>query len=150
MNLRRQDLLFALLLFVVGLLLVRLTSPSHVKITWETASEVDAAGFYLYRASSPDAGFERITSTLIPAKGDPFTGASYEYKDENVRWGHLYYYQLEEVTLSGGTNRYPEIVESRAGLGWGWAVGAGAALSLISVVASLLPAKDRAADDAMD
>lgn len=139
MRLRRQDVLFALMLFIIGVALVRLTSPARVIITWETASEVDAAGFHLYRAVSPEAPFERITAKLIPTEGDPLTGASYTYEDEDVRWGERYYYQLEEVTLSGATNRYPDIVESRAGLGWGWATGAGALLALMSLGASRWP-----------
>ncbi|MGC9398605.1 MAG: hypothetical protein ACP5HM_05655 [Anaerolineae bacterium] len=138
MKLQRQEMLIAALFFLIGPLLVRLTSPARATITWETASEVDTAGFHLYRATPPDPSFERITSTPIPAQGDPLTGAEYRYQDKNVRWGARYRYQLEEVTLSGSTQKYPEIVESRAGLGWGWALGSGAGLAALSLLIALV------------
>ena len=146
MNSRRQDMILALVVFIVSLLLVRLTSPPRVTITWETASEVDAAGFHLYRSQSSDGSFNIITSDLIPADGDPLTGASYTYTDEGVRWGEQYYYQLEEVTLNGSTTRYPEIVQSRAGLGWVWTLAIAAGLAALSLLTSLWPASKAKSD----
>ena len=139
MNARRQDVLLALVIFAIGTLLVRLTSPPYVTVTWETASEVDAAGFHLYRSPSPGGPFEPATSKLIPAKGDPLTGASYTYEDKAVRWGTRYYYQLEEVTLNGSTTRYPETVQSRAGLGWGWVLAIGLGMAVMSLLVNLWP-----------
>ena len=142
MNVRRQDIVLALVIFAIGALLVRLTSPPRVTVTWETASEVDAAGFRLYRSSAPDGPFEIVTPELIPAEGDPLTGASYSYQDRDVRWGRRYYYQLEEVTLDGSVNRYPEIVKSRAGLGWGWTLAIALGLAALSLLISLWPPSD--------
>ncbi len=141
MKAHRQDILLALVVFIVGALLVRLTSPPRVTVTWETASEVDAAGFHLYRSLSPDGSFELVTSELIPAEGDPLTGAGYSYTDDDLRWGQRYTYQLEEVTLNGNTTRYPEIVESRAGLGWLWTVAIAAGLAALSLLVSLWPVR---------
>ncbi len=131
-----RRIVWAVALFILGVALVRVVSPARVTVSWETASEVDAAGFHLYRASTPAEAFVRINPALIPAEGDPLTGAAYHYEDENVHWGARYFYQLEEVDLSGRANRYTEIVHSRAGLGWGWAAGVGLFLAMASLYAT--------------
>ena len=126
-----QRVLWAVGLFVLGVLLVRLGLPAQVTIQWETASEVEAAGFRLYRAASAEGPFTLLSETLIPAQGDPLTGASYEYEDRETSWGREYFYQLEEMDLNGATNLHPEVVQSRAGAGWPWAIGAGVGLALL-------------------
>ncbi len=137
MKFSRRQLVELLGLFLLGVVLVRVTSPAQITITWETASEVEAAGFQLYR-SAPDAeDYVRISKELIVATGDPLVGAAYQYTDEEVTWGKRYRYQLEEVTLTGKQTRYPETVNSRAGLGWGWAIGTGALLALVGLVLEL-------------
>ena len=78
---------FVLLIFVVGVFLVRISSPACVVVTWETASEVDTAGFFIYRGESPDALYDCITGHLILARGDPLVGDSYRYEDREVVWG---------------------------------------------------------------
>jgi hypothetical protein len=114
-----------LLGFAVGIWLAWLLWPPRVLVTWETASEVDTVGFYLYRADSPEGPFVLLDETPVPATGDPLTGASYQFEDRRVIWGREYFYQLEELERDGGRHRYPEVVRARAGPGWGWAVLAG-------------------------
>jgi hypothetical protein len=133
-----RRLLAAAAFFVLGVGVVRLTSPAQVTVTWETASEVDAAGFHLYRSTEPTGPFERVTEELIPARGDPLVGEEYEYEDQGLTWGRRYYYELEEVGLNGTTNRYPEQVIARAGLGWTWAVAAGALLAAVAGFSDIL------------
>lgn len=125
-----KRVLWALIPFIMGVALVRLGTPARVEITWKTASEVDAAGFRLYRSENSEGPFVLISSNLILAEGDPLVGADYRYEDTNVTWGKRYYYQLEEISLSGAADRYPQTVAANAGLGWGWAWGAGAVLAL--------------------
>lgn len=124
-----------MLLFVLGAALVRLGSPPRIQVMWETASEVDAAGFHLYRSQSRDGPFVRITEAPIPARGDPLTGTSYSYEDRDVSWGQSYFYRLAEVELAGGLNRYDRVVEGRAGAGWAWALTSGALLAAMGGVA---------------
>jgi hypothetical protein len=128
------------LLFALGVAAVRIGSPAQVIVTWETASEVETAGFHVLRARSPDGDFTLITETPVPAQGDPLVGASYRYEDTDVAWGQRYVYQLEEVELDGTRNRYEETVEGRAGLGWPWALAAGAVLAALgALLAVMLP-----------
>jgi hypothetical protein len=70
-----------------------------VTLAWETGTEVDNAGFNLHRAMTQDGPWTQINSALIPAQGDPVSGASYSFLD---RPDHgTFYYQLEDVDLYG-------------------------------------------------
>lgn len=111
--------------FALGILLAWLIWPPRVIVTWETASEVDTAGFYLYRADSPSGPFILLNATPIPARGDPLAGASYQFEDHTVKWGQTYFYRLEELERNGGRNQYPEVAKVRAGAGWGLALACG-------------------------
>ena len=87
--------------------LVELTSflaTGHFKsvlIQWTTASEIDNAGFHLWRSEAEDGAYVRITDALIPAEGGPAWGAEYEYEDFDVEPGLTYYYKLEDIDYSG-------------------------------------------------
>ena len=71
-----------------------------VQITWTTAEEIEAAGFYLWR--SDGAGeYEKITVDPIPAQGGPLFGADYIYLDPNLMIGQTYEYRLEAVNIYG-------------------------------------------------
>ena len=69
-------------------------------ISWETATEADNAGFHLLRADTVNGDYQRITYNLIPAEGNEFTGASYEFTDGDVEEG-TYYYKLEDISIYG-------------------------------------------------
>jgi hypothetical protein len=71
-----------------------------VTLAWETGTEIDNAGFNLYRASAPDGPYARINDALIAARGDPVAGASYSFLDEDLAPG-TYTYKLEDVDLNG-------------------------------------------------
>ncbi|MFC1889128.1 choice-of-anchor tandem repeat GloVer-containing protein [Thermodesulfobacteriota bacterium] len=79
-----------------------------VQVTWETASETECEGFYLWRANdqipppSPD-DYARITDVMIPSEGNESLGASYSYIDMDVLAGTRYYYRLEVVDIHGGS-----------------------------------------------
>ena len=70
-----------------------------VDLAWETATEVDNAGFNLYRANSPGGPYAKVNDTLIAAQGDPVSGASYGFVD-TPGYG-VFYYKLEDVDYSG-------------------------------------------------
>ncbi len=76
-------------------------------LDWTTASELNTAGFNLYRSENANGPFIKINAQLIPASPDPLTGGKYEYLDKDVVAGHTYYYQLEDVEVSGASARHP-------------------------------------------
>ena len=74
----------------------------HVALAWETGTEIDNAGFNLYRASAPDGPYVKVNAALIAAQGDPTSGASYTFLDRGLAPG-TYFYKLEDIDLSGVT-----------------------------------------------
>ena len=78
-----------------------------IRITWETASEVDMLGFFVQRATQAEGDYQRI-SDLIPAVGD-IVGAFYEHVDADAEMGNTCYYRLEAVEVSGATELYGPI-----------------------------------------
>lgn len=67
-----------------------------VTMTWETATEVDNAGFNIYRSRLRDGEYKKINDTFIPAKGDATSGAKYNFEDTPPAKG-TYYYKLADV-----------------------------------------------------
>jgi hypothetical protein len=76
-------------------------SDREVIFEWTTESEIDNAGFNLYRAESADGEYLKINSSLIPAEGNGTSGATYQYIDNDVKNRTTYYYKLEDIDLNG-------------------------------------------------
>jgi hypothetical protein len=77
-----------------------------VKLKWETASEVNNAGFILSRSRFRDSGFEELASyrthDALVGKGTSATGGKYEWIDKSkLLPGETYYYKLEDVDFNG-------------------------------------------------
>jgi hypothetical protein len=72
-----------------------------IMLEWLTESEIDNAGFNIYRADLENGNYIRINSSLIPAKGSSVQSASYEFMDTNVQNRRTYLYKLEDIDLSG-------------------------------------------------
>ena len=80
-----------------------------VFVEWTTESEVDVAGFNLYRSESLDGPYVKVNTALIPGASDPLLGGKYAYTDTNVVAGQTYYYKLEDVDLDGTTTLHGPI-----------------------------------------
>jgi hypothetical protein len=111
---RRAGWLFFGLIALLGLVfsLLSFLAPS-VTVEWSTGSELETAGFNVYRSQEMTAGYERITEALIPAAGEALAGSQYSYVDHEVRFGGRYYYLLEDVGADGSETKFgPRLVES--------------------------------------
>jgi hypothetical protein len=83
----------------------------HIRLQWETVTELDVLGFDLYRADSPDGSLTRINGQQIPAQmpGSP-VGATYVYIDRMTVPGSAdYYYWLRAVNTYGAATAYGPI-----------------------------------------
>ena len=78
-------------------------TPASGKIilTWSTESEINNAGFNIYRAAAEGGEFFKISTALIPAKGTSTKGAAYEFIDTDVKNRKTYWYKLEDMDLNG-------------------------------------------------
>lgn len=77
-----------------------------VKLRWVTESEIDNAGFNLYRAEAEDGNFVKINDALIPAQGSPVLGAAYDFTDTGLVNGKTYFYLLEDVDTKGAVKKH--------------------------------------------
>jgi hypothetical protein len=79
-----------------------------ILIEWETATELENAGFYVTRDTQPVPPFQEI-SGFIPSEGSGVIGAVYQYEDTNVSSDIVYYYILEAVDTSQNVERHGPI-----------------------------------------
>ena len=82
---------------------------SAVELWWETGSEIGNLGFHLYRSTTADGEYERITRQVIPGLGSSPAGARYRYRDDGLTNDVTYYYQLEDIDTSGATEMHGPI-----------------------------------------
>jgi hypothetical protein len=71
----------------------------YILIEWETATELDNAGFYIQASSQENGTYSRINAAMIFSSGDGLTGALYSHPDNNVTPGVVRWYKLESVAL---------------------------------------------------
>jgi len=104
-------------LVMVVLVLGGCTAP--VRVTWKTETEMNTAGFNLYRGLSPEGPFDtKVNDGLIPPSADSLTGGDYSYIDRTAQTGVTYYYELQEVERSGAINKFGPISVTASGLDW--------------------------------
>jgi pimeloyl-ACP methyl ester carboxylesterase len=86
-----------------------------IKIEWQSAFELDNAGFHIWRATGEGWKYGdystviRLTDRLIPAQGNSIP---YSYIDSNVETGLTYYYGLEDIDLSGHSTFHWDYIDS--------------------------------------
>lgn len=83
-----------------------------VTLVWATATEIDTAGFNILRSESQDGTFEKINDVLIPGEGGPTQGAQYSYVDDGLQSGVTYWYQLQDVDVTGESYIYDVTVSA--------------------------------------
>jgi len=79
---------------------------NEVILIWSTASEINNAGFNLYRSETENGNYTKMNFALIPTKGSSTQGASYEFVDTNVQNRKTYYYKLEDIDLNGSSSMH--------------------------------------------
>lgn len=91
-----------------GLIFYQLITPPSVTIQWNTETELDTAGFNLYRSSLDKNDYILVNDTLINSEGSATSGATYTYVDDSVESGKTFSYLLEEIQNDGAANRYED------------------------------------------
>lgn len=71
----------------------------HIHLQWQTADELDNAGFDIERRSEYETTFRPIS--WVDAKQDPGAINDYQYVDASVKAGTRYYYRLRQQDYSG-------------------------------------------------
>ena len=97
-----------------------------VILNWTTESEVDNAGFYIYRSETKDGEFKVVTPTMIQGAGTTGERNEYTWTDTTAKPNTVYYYQIEDVSHAGkrkrlATVRLRGLVSARGKLTTTWA-----------------------------
>lgn len=83
------------------------SGDSQVTLFWKTETELNNAGFNIYRSETENDGYAQINDSLIPAEG---IGASYEFVDTEIQNGNTYYYKLEDLDLGGNPTMHGPVM----------------------------------------
>jgi hypothetical protein len=78
------------------------SSSEGVQIRWTTDYEYNVAGFHIWRSEEENAGYQMLSTSIIPGQGNSITTNEYTYLDLSVESGIDYWYQIE-VIFSGGS-----------------------------------------------
>ncbi|MEN3039128.1 MAG: glycoside hydrolase family 9 protein [Candidatus Kryptonium sp.] len=79
-----------------------LINPSQVKLTWSKNSELDLAGYRLYRSTYPNF--------LVSAQNLVTELKTREYIDKNLKLSTTYYYRLTAIDTSGNESQPSSVV----------------------------------------
>lgn len=83
-----------------------------VLLTWQTASEINNAGFEVQRSEEGTQQFEKIG--WLNGHGDSQETLTYEWEDATVEKGTTYYYRLMQVDFDG-KKTFSEVVSAKLG-----------------------------------
>ena len=72
-----------------------------VLLNWTTESEVDNAGFYIYRSETKDGEFKVVNPTMIQGAGTTGERNEYTWTDTTAKPNTVYYYRIEDVSFAG-------------------------------------------------
>jgi len=115
---------------LLALLLAGCTTS--VRVEWSTESEINTAGFNLYRGESPDGPFDvKVNPQLIPPASDPLVGGEYTFEDKTALPGITYYYQLQEIEKSGTVNLHGPVASRASAFNWRHALVLGGLAGLV-------------------
>jgi len=106
--------MLAIIVVVAALAAVTITGfvveagDDEIYVNWETASEIDNLGFYVWRSQAATTGYVKVPLDLpseqfIPSTDEFGVGALYEFVDVQVTPGIRYYYKVQDVPASGGS-----------------------------------------------
>ena len=76
-------------------------TDAGVVLKWITESEVDNAGFYIYRSETKDGQFKVVNPTMIQGAGTTSERHTYTWKDTTAKPNVAYYYRIEDVSHAG-------------------------------------------------
>lgn len=101
-------------------------TDTGVILKWTTESELDNAGFYIYRSKTKDGKFRIVNRSMIQGAGTTGERNEYTWTDSTAKPNTVYYYRIEDVSHAGvreqlATVRLRGLVSARGKLTTVWA-----------------------------
>ncbi|MDW7679057.1 MAG: Ig-like domain-containing protein [bacterium] len=75
----------------------KIVERKGVELEWETTTEINHAGFNLYRKAPGNQNYQKINKYLLAPDGS----CKYYFLDSDIEVGHNYLYKLENISLTG-------------------------------------------------
>ena len=75
--------------------------PGMIELSWVTESETENMGFHLYRSTSEQGPFERITGSMISGAGSSQSRRTYSYTDAVPATAGTYVYRISDISYTG-------------------------------------------------
>ncbi len=88
--------------------LISFTATQHnntILLEWQTAAEINCAGFFLHRSPVEEEKYECVTLQMIPSQPEHCNGHTYSFMD-NPPFMSAFDYKLEEIALDGQRTFY--------------------------------------------
>jgi len=85
----------------------------HILLTWETATEINNAGFEVQRSGADGQDFQKIG--WVAGAGNAQTSSFYSFKDFDVKVGQRYTYRLMQFDFDGTPTASPIVTASIKG-----------------------------------
>ena len=76
-------------------------TDAGVVIKWITESEIDNAGFYIYRSETKEGEFKVVNPSMIQGAGTTGERNEYTWTDTTAKPNIVYYYRIEDVSHTG-------------------------------------------------
>ncbi len=76
-------------------------TEAGVVLKWITESELDNAGFYIYRSETKSGEFKVVNPTMIQGAGTTGERTEYNWTDTTAEPNTVYYYRIEDVSHAG-------------------------------------------------
>ena len=80
-------------------------TDAGVVLKWTTESEIDNAGFYIYRSDTKDGEFKVVNPTMVQGAGTTSERNEYTWTDTTAKPNTVYFYQIEDISHAGVRKR---------------------------------------------
>ena len=74
-----------------------------VELRWTTQTEIENLGFDILRSNKKNGEYVKVNEKLIAGAGNSSKQHEYEFVDEDVKSGEIYWYKLRDIDFAGNT-----------------------------------------------
>ncbi|RKU08124.1 hypothetical protein C6503_23360 [Candidatus Poribacteria bacterium] len=79
----------------------QIAEDGGVVLSWTTASEIENAGFNIFRSEAKQGPFVKVNARLIQGAGTTSERNAYSWTDTTAKTNIEYYYRLEDMSFDG-------------------------------------------------
>ena len=78
-----------------------IAESGQVVLSWTTESEIENAGFNIFRGEGEQGPFVKVNATFIQGAGTTSERNMYQWTDTTAKTGVEYYYRIEDMSFDG-------------------------------------------------